>query len=122
MDHMARKHRSASQVAIHPWCSATLDGREKAFFQVGVTLLESPAFQRLTAAQKILYFCMIQEAGRSREFQFPERVFEKYGLSHSAARKGIKELISRGFIERASQGGVTWGETLYRFSFAWKKT
>ena len=114
------RRKAARNCIVLPWVSAKADCREPKFLQVGISLFESKAFQKLTPSQRYLYLCMCQDASGHQTFEFPRARFERYGIKNTAARDGIAALIEAGFITREYSGKIAREANQYRFSFAWK--
>lgn len=115
------RHKLAQNCQILPWLSRKAACREPKFLQIGVSLFESKEFQELTPAQRYLYLCMCQDAAGHQTFEFPKARFDHYGISNTAARGGIEQLIERGFITREFCGKFTREKSKYSFSFKWKE-
>ena len=117
---MAKKHKCSYAVA--PWLSGRITCKEPHYIQVGVTLFEHSAFQKLTPAQRYLYLCMAHDAEGRKEFVFSKARFQHYGISNATAREGIEALIKEGFIVRLFSGQATREKSGYAFSDRWKQT
>ncbi len=115
-----RAGRFARSKQLPLWASAAPDGTEKAYIQLGLSLLTDKRYQALNGGAKHVYACMLSEARGSREFIFPKSAAKRYGISPSSLGRHVKELQAAGFIELASSGKVTREPNNYRFSLAWK--
>ena len=114
------RHKAAQNCTVLPWVSAKADCKEPKFLQIGVSLLESKAFQELSPATRLLYLAMCEDAAGRQSFEFPRSRFAHYGISNTAARAGIKKLIEAGFIVCEFSGKINREANRFRFSFAWK--
>jgi len=114
------RRKAAQNCVVLPWVSAKADCREPKFLQVGVSLLESKAFQRLSPSTRLLYLAMCHDAAGHQEFEFPHSRFAHYGLSNGTARAGIDALIESGFITREYSGKIAREANRFRFSQSWK--
>lgn len=101
------------------WCSATPDGKDKRFSQVGVSFFEHPAVLGMTPSEFKLYMYAIKEAGQSREFELPRTVYKKM-MSPSTFHNAMRGLVRKGFIEITLKGKTTRENNRYRFVFDWK--
>ena len=110
--------RNRKKKAIPPWSSATLDGHE-IFPQIGLSLLQSPQFAKLSAGSRITYLCMVAECKGKSEFEFPKRVAERYNISKTSFDRHKKELIQAGFIN-AQSGKNLRVANKYGFCYDWK--
>ncbi len=127
---MRRRYRPAKKCIISPWLSARIDCSEGRFIQVGNSLLlahidkkteeDTNPFHKLSSKTQMLYLCMTLEAGGSRNFEFPLKAAKKYGIAESTFRRGVTELVSKGFITRQS-GKIVRLPNLYQFSEKWKE-
>ena len=116
------KHKAASQCKISGWMSANSDCREKAFLQVGVSLLTSKVYRKLPDAAKTVYLAMCAEAGKNREFRFSRGIAKNYGFEDERRYyRGVEALVAAGFIETVAEpGAAQYAPSKFRFSFAWK--
>lgn len=84
------------------------------FVKVGESLLQSRAFQLLSADARCLYIIMALLSGGRREFYFTESDAAKYGFNWETATALIDELRSAEFIhDKKHING-------YRFCDEWK--
>jgi len=104
-----------------PWLSAHPDNKEGRFVQAGNSFFLSPKIHVLKDSTKWILLCMGMEAGGKRNFKFTRSAAKKYGISESTLRRGVDELILRGFLE-VSSGYNTKTPNEYRFSFSWKES
>ena len=116
-EHVMSKRKS--RPTIVPWLSAKPDSYEKRFIQVGNSLVLSDQFQNLGIGTRYLYFCMAMESGGKRDFTFPQKVAEKYGIKPSSLRRHIDELEAGKFIKVYS-GKPTREPNKYIFCQEWK--
>ena len=117
-----KKHsgRLSQSKQLPMWASAAPDGTEKAYVQLGLSLLTDVRYQELTGGAKHLYTCMLSEARGKREFIFPRATGERYGIPASSLTRQVAELKEAGFIEVVYSGKITREPSCYRFSFEWK--
>lgn len=108
-----------SKPTIVPWLSAKSDNHEKRFIQVGNSLVLSRQFRNLGIGTRYLYLCMAMESGGKRDFTFPQKVAEKYGIKPSSLWRHIKELEAGKFIMVYS-GKSTRLPNNYKFCQEWK--
>ena len=106
--------------ALVPWLSATSDGKDGRFIQIGNSLLLSKTFQQLSTGAVHLYMCMAMESGGHWDFKFPLKAAKKYGIASTSLRRYIKELERGGFITVRSNKNLRIAND-YRFSVEWKK-
>ena len=116
---MSKKHKN--KVELVPWMSARPDNVEKRFIQVGNTLLFNKVFQSLGAGSQKLYLCMAMESGGKRDFTFPQKAAEKYGIKPSSLWRHIKELEAGKFIKVYS-GKPTREPNKYEYCPQWKRS
>lgn len=116
------RHKAASQCKINGWLSENRDCRERAFLQVGVSLLTSDVYRRLPDAAKTVYLAMCAEAGKNREFRFSRGIAKNYGFEDERRYyRGVEALVAAGFIEKVTEpGAAQYAPTQFQFSFAWK--
>ena len=116
------RQRAASQCKINGWLSENRDCKEKAFLQVGVSLLTSNAYKELPDAAKTVYLAMCAEAGKNREVKFSRGIAKKYGFTDERRYyRGVDALIAAGFIEKVAEpGAAQYAPTKFRFLFDWK--
>lgn len=110
-----------SKPAIVQWLSARSDNRESRFIQVGNSLVLSHEFQDLGVGTRYLYLCMAMESGGKRDFTFPQKAAEKYGIKPSSLWRHIKELEAGKFIKVYS-GKPTREPNKYEFCPQWKRS
>ena len=118
-EHVMSKRRS--KPAIVQWLSARSDNRESRFIQVGNSLVLSHEFQDLGIGTRYLYLCMAMESGGKRDFTFPQKTAEKYGIKPSSLWRHIKELEAGKFIKVYS-GKPTREPNKYEFCPQWKRS
>lgn len=120
---MSRRPRSITASKTLPgWATATTDGKEKAFIQVGLSMLTDKRFQSLSGGARCTYLCMVSEAKGKRDFVFPRATAEKkYGIPPTSLKRHVKDLCDNGFVELSSSGRATREPNFYRFSFEWKR-
>ena len=106
---------------LPPWATATEDGIERRFIQIGGTLLSSEAYQRLSANAARIYFHMMFESGGKIEFEMPFGKYKKI-MWRDAFQRAKNELIEAGFIELSESGANLRKPNVYRFSKKWKNT
>ena len=114
-----RKSRGSNKQLL-PWASAEPDGKEKAFVQIGLSLLRDKRFHSLTFGARNTYAAMLSEARGRRDFIFPRAVAESYGIPSTSLVRHVRELQEAGFIELSSSGKATREPNFYRFSLGWK--
>jgi len=112
--------RYRSKQPLPPWATATLDGREGRFIQIGNTLLLSKTFLALNGNAQLLYIRMVNEAGGKREFAFTAGDARKYEMSKSGFAKSLDELKEKNFIECAENNANLRKANVYRFCDGWK--
>ena len=110
-----------SKPTIVPWLSANFNHHEKRFIQVGNSLVLSHRFQDLGIGTRYLYLCMAMESGGKRDFTFPQKAAEKYGIKPSSLWRHIKELEAGKFIKVYS-GKPTREPNKYEFCPQWKRS
>ena len=105
------------------WVTATLDGREGRFVQLGNTMLtgKNSKFKTLPAGAQMLYIDMVMEAGGKREFEFSLSSATKYGIAKGTFERNKKLLITNGFVECIENNAHRWQKNKYRFSFCWRE-
>lgn len=103
-----------------PWVTATSDGLEGRFIQIGNTLLLSKTFLALNGNAQLLYIRMVNEAGGHREFTFTRTDAKKYGMVGNSFASSLRELKGNGFIECAENNANLRKPNVYRFCDRWK--
>lgn len=104
-----------------PWLSQNRDCREIGVIKVGISLLQSKKFNKLTAGARILYLCMAMESCGRREFQFTHGSAKKYGLAKASYDRYVKELKKYGFISAVPDKDLRqYAPGRYRFEFGCK--
>ena len=88
--------------------------------QIGNSLFLCGPFQKLSPGAQHLYLCMALESGGKRQYSFPAKSAEKYGIPIRSARRQIEELIEMGFISCITSGKCTRTENIYEFRLSWK--
>ena len=112
--------RYRSKQPLPPWVTATPDGREGRFIQLGNTLLLSKTFLALNGNAQLLYIRMVNEAGGHREFTFTAGDARIYKMSKSGFAKSLDELKEKNFIECAENNANLRKANVYRFCDGWK--
>ena len=110
--------------ALHPWVTAKHDSKGELFVQIGVSLLQSAEYGKLSAAAQKTYLAMCMEAkGKGNEnFCFSVGTARRYHISESSFDRSKKELISKGFIKKTLCGKNTREKNQYIFSYDWKQS
>ena len=114
------RRKLARNCTILPWLSAKPDCVEGRFLQVGNSLFLSESFQNLSPGAQILFLCAALESGGRRDFLFPQKTAEKYGIAPRSLRRYVEELAEAGFIERTSLKNLRQPNE-YTFSLRWKE-
>ena len=114
------RRKAAQNCVLLPWASARADCREGRFLQIGNSLLLAKSFQTMSAGARVLYLCMMMEAGGKKRFQFPLKAANKYGFASASFRRYVNELISAGVIARDSGANVRQ-PNVYEFTYGWKQ-
>lgn len=122
---MARKPKPAERCIIAPHLSANKDCKEKAFLQVGLSLLKDKRFFTLSGAAKDVYLALSMECGKDN-FSYTKFTHGKalqYGISRSSYFRGTKELLKKGFIKALrGEGDPQYSPNEFRFCMDWKLT
>lgn len=107
-----------------------------------VSMCKHEAFKKLTLAERDMYMlCRVQaqdkngraclynhaqEFGRQYNlekcFTFPAKHLKEYGKDNSNARKILKKLIEKGFLEEIERNKYMQKVNVYAFSDKWKNT
>ena len=106
-------------VPFPPWTTTTENGIEKKYIRVGITLLQSESFLKLSDKAKTLYLYMLFESGGHMEFKFPWAKAKQI-CSKESFQRAKAELIEEGFIVEKQNNANRRKANVYAFSTGWK--
>lgn len=99
--------------------SRAINGNEKEYIRLTVSLTSSTAFMQLSALSKWLYLAMLFEAkGHEEVIITGQKCAEQYGISDASYKRCVKQLMQYGFIEKCPRN--CFAPSRFRFSEKWK--